>query len=117
MTDAVPLAPRFTLTEVGETPMLKSGVPGAVFTVRLSEVLWLRLPEIPVIVRVKVPTVADAEAAIVKVEVALPPDAGVTLTGENEAVTPLGRPEMLRLVALLKPLRLATVTVAFPLVP
>ena len=49
VTEGLVLAPRFKLTEVGETPMVKSGPPD---TVRLSVVLWLRLPEVPVIVRV-----------------------------------------------------------------
>ena len=66
---------------------------------------------------VKVPGVAVAEAASVNVDAALPPEAGVTLAGAKDDVTPLGTPEMLRLVGLLKPLRLPTVTVVAVLPP
>src|SRR6266852_5016014 len=71
-------------------------------------------PEAPVTVRLKVPAAAVDETASVNVEEALPPAAGVTLVGENVAVTPSGRPEMLRLVAALNPFTLPTVTVAEP---
>ncbi len=70
-------------------------------------------PEAPVTVRLKVPAAAVDETASVNVEEALPPAAGVTLVGENVAVTPLGRVlETLSPVAALKPFRLVTVTVA-----
>lgn len=57
------------------------------------------------------------EADSVSVELALPPTGGVTTEGENDAVTPLGSPEMLRFVALLNPFRLETLTVAPALPP
>jgi hypothetical protein len=74
-------------------------------------------PEVPVIVTVAVPTVADEEAVSVSVEVALPPEAGVTGLVENAAVTPLGRPEALSVVAESNPFWLVTVMVLVPLVP
>jgi len=74
-------------------------------------------PEVPVIVTVNVPAVADEETFSVRFEDALPPAGGVTLVGEKVAVTPLGRPETLRVVAALNPFRLPTVTVAEPLLP
>ena len=77
----------------------------------------MRLPEIPEMVSENVPVLAVEDAARVRVEDALPPAGGVTLTGANVAVTPLGKPEMFRLVAELNPFRLPTVTVALPLLP
>src|SRR5215471_2937861 len=93
--------------------MLKSGA----VMVRFSVAEWLVAPEVPVIVTVNVPAVADEEAFSVRVEEELPPAGGVTLVVENVAVTPLGRPETLRAVAALNPFRLPTVTVAEPLLP
>ena len=51
---------------------------------------------------VAVPTVAVAEAVRVSVEVALPFAGGVTGFVEYAAVTPLGNPVVLRVVAELK---------------
>ena len=53
-------------------------------------------------VTVAVPTVADAEAVKVKVEVALPLAGGVTGFVEKAAVTPVGKPVVLSVVAELK---------------
>lgn len=74
-------------------------------------------PEVPVIVTVAVPTVAVEEAVSVKVEVALPFAGGVTGLVENAAVTPLGRPLALSVVAESKPPVLVTVMVLVPLPP
>jgi len=72
-----------------------------------------RLLEAPVMVNANVAVVAEEDTARFNVEEALPPAAGVTLVGENVAVTPLGRVlETLSPVGALKPLRLVTVTVA-----
>lgn len=54
------------------------------------------------IVIVAVPTVAVEEAVSVRVEVALPFAGGVTGLVENVAVTPLGKPLVLSVVAELK---------------
>lgn len=54
------------------------------------------------IVIVAVPTVAVEEAVSVSVEVALPFAGGVTGLVENVAVTPLGKPLALSVVAELK---------------
>ena len=51
---------------------------------------------------VAVPVVAVEEAVSVSVEVALPLAGGVTGLGENAAVTPLGNPVALSVVAELK---------------
>ena len=74
-------------------------------------------PEVPVTVTVALPVVAVPDAVSVRVEVALPFAGGVTGLGENAAVTPLGKPEALSVVAELKLFRLVTVMVLVPLVP
>lgn len=74
-------------------------------------------PEVPVIVTVAAPVVAVAEAVSVRVEVTVPFAAGVTGLVENAAVTPVGRPEALRVVAELNPPVLVMVIVLAPLLP
>ena len=56
----------------------------------------------PVAVTLNVPVVAVPVAVNVSVEVTAPFAGGVTGFGENAAVTPLGRPEALSVVAELK---------------
>jgi len=68
-------------------------------------------------VRVAVPTVAVEDAVSVRTEVALPLAGGVTGFTENAAVTPLGSPETLSVVAESNPFWLATVIVLVPLAP
>jgi len=77
--------------------------------------VWLREPEVPVMVTVAAPVVAVEEAVSVSVEVALPFAAGVTGLVENAAVTPVGSPEAARVTAELKLFVLVTVTVLVPL--
>jgi hypothetical protein len=67
--------------------------------VRAIAVLWVSVPEVPVTVTVAAPIVAVAEAVSVRVEVALPLAGGVTGFVENAAVTPVGRPVALSVVA------------------
>lgn len=74
-------------------------------------------PEVPVTVTVAAPTVALEEAVSVSVEVALPFAGGVTGLVENAAVTPVGRPLALNVVAELKPPVLVMVIVLVPLAP
>lgn len=66
---------------------------------------------------VAVPTVADDEAVRVRVEVAVPFAGGVTGLVEKVAVTPLGNPLALSVVAELKPPVLVMVIVFVPLFP
>jgi hypothetical protein len=106
----VPLPPWVTETLVGEADRLKSGV-GAAFTVRVTVVVWLKLPDVPVIVTVAVPVVAVPLA--VSVKVLLP----VVLAGLKLALTPAGRPEADRLTLPVKPLSGFTVIVLVPLPP
>jgi hypothetical protein len=70
-----------------------------------------------VIVTVAVPTVAEEEAVSVRVEVAVPFAAGVTGLVEKVAVTPLGKPLALSVVAESNPPVLVTVIVLVPLLP
>lgn len=74
-------------------------------------------PDVPVTVTVAVPVVAVEEAVRVKVDVALLLAGGVTGFGENAAVTPLGKPEALSVVAALKPFWLVMVMALVPLEP
>src|SRR5258708_37451398 len=78
-------------------------------------VLCVSVREVPVTVTVAVPIVAVAEAVSVSVEVALPFAGGVTGLVEKAAVTPLGKPEALSVVAELKLLWLGVVMVLVPL--
>jgi hypothetical protein len=77
-------------------------VPVDEFTVRAMVALWVSDPETPVTVTVAVPVVAEEDAVSVSVEVALPFAGGVTGFVENAAVTPLGKPVALSVVAELK---------------
>jgi hypothetical protein len=70
-----------------------------------------------VIVTVAAPTVAVDDAVNVSTDVALPFAGGVTGLVENDAVTPLGKPVALRVVAELKPPVLVMVIVLVPLLP
>jgi len=71
-------------------------------TVSAIVVECVSVPEVPVTVTVAVPTLADAEAVNVRVEVALPLAGGVTGLVEKAAVTPAGKPFAVRVVAELK---------------
>ena len=59
-------------------------------------------PDVPVTVTVAAPVVAVAEAVNVSVELTLPLAGGVTGLAEKAAVTPLGKPVALSVVAELK---------------
>jgi hypothetical protein len=104
----VPEAPCVTLKLAGAAAKVKLG---PAFTVRLSVTKVDFAPEVPVTVIVDVPTVA-ADAALnvatllVEVEAAL-----------NTAVTPLGRPETVRVTLPAKPFLGVTVMVLVALAP
>jgi hypothetical protein len=74
-------------------------------------VVFVKLPEVPVMVTATVPVAAVLLAASVNVLVP-----GV-LTGLNDAVTPLGRPDADKLTLLLKPFSGLTVTMLVSLAP
>ena len=86
-------------------------------TVSAMVVLAVVLPDVPVTVTVAGPVVAVAEAVRVSTEVVLPLAGGVTGFVENAAVTPVGNPVTLSVVAALKLFWLATVMVLVPLPP
>jgi len=79
--------------------------------VRAMTVVWVRLPEVPVMVTVAGPTVAVAEAASVRM--LLP----VVLLGLKDAVTPAGRPVAESATDPVKLLTPLTVMVLLPLLP
>jgi hypothetical protein len=73
--------------------------------------VWVKLPEVPVMMTLTVPVVAVLLAVSVKVLVL------VVLAGLKTAVTPLGRVELVKLTLLLKPFCGVTVMVLVPLAP
>lgn len=107
VTVSVPLAPCVILTLFGEADRLKSG---AAFTVRLTVVVCVRLPDVPVIVTVLVPVAAVLLAVNVR-ELVLVVEVGVKV-----AVTPLGRPDAVRATLPVKPFLGVTVIVSALLV-
>jgi hypothetical protein len=113
VTGFLPLvAPRTTLPnvrDVGDTVTV-GPVPLGV-TVRLSVVLFVKLPDVPVIVTVTVPVAAVALAVKVSVLVVV---AGF---GLNPAVTPVGKPAADRVTLPLKPPCGVMVIVLVPLDP
>ena len=86
-------------------------------TVKAMVVLWTSEPEVPVTVTVAVPRVAVEEAVSVRTEVTVPFAGGVTGLVANDAVTPLGRPVALSVVAEWKLLWLVMVMVLVPWLP
>ena len=103
-------------------PLSNPGFPKSCLGAELeivSEIVavCVSVPEVPVTVIVVVPVVAVADAVKVKTEVALLLAGGVTGLVENAAVTPLGKPEALNVVAELKLFWLVTVIVLVPVAP
>jgi hypothetical protein len=74
-------------------------------------VVFVKLPEVPVMVTVTVPIAAVPPAASVNVLVL------AVLPGLNDAVTPLGRPDADKLTLPLKPFCGVTLMVLAPLAP
>jgi len=104
-----PPLPCVTFTLFGEAERLKLWT-GA-FTVRLSVVVFVNVPDVPVTVTVTVPVAAVALAVSVSVLVE------VVGFGLNAAVTPLGKPDAERVTLPLKPFTGAMVIVLVPLLP
>jgi len=80
-------------------------------TVTVKAVVWVRLPDVPVMVAIARPRVALLAAVSVSVLVV------VVLAGLKDAVTPAGRPLTERATDPAKPLRWLTVMVLVPLPP
>lgn len=106
----LPLVPCVMVRLVGEAESEKFGCAVALI-VNETVVVWVVLPEVPVMVTVAVPVVAVLLAVNVKVLVE------VVLEGLNEAVTPAGSPEADKLTVPEKPLMGFTVMVLDPLLP
>jgi hypothetical protein len=98
-------------TEPMSPSVQTEGSVGIDRTVREIVVVFVKLPEVPVMVTVTVPVVAVLLAVSVKVLVL------VVLLGLNNAVTPLGRPDADKLTLPLKPFCGVTVMVLPPLAP
>jgi hypothetical protein len=107
----VPLAPCAMLRLVGDAEIPKFGTAAAV-TVRLIVAVFVRLPEVPVMVTETVPVVAVPLVDSVSVLVV-----AVAGLGLKDAMTPLGRPEADKLTLLLKPFCGVMVIVLVPLAP
>lgn len=95
---------------MGEAKSVKFGATGAV-TVNETEVVWVRLPEMPVMVTVAVPLVAVLLAVNVSTLVLV---AGFV---PNDAVTPVGKPDADSVTLPVKPLVGVIVMVLVPPVP
>jgi hypothetical protein len=72
-------------------PLLSVKSNGGGFTVNVNVVVWVTAPAVPVTVIVAAPVVAVVPAVNVSVVLHV----GEQLAGLNDAVTPVGRPEML----------------------
>src|ERR1017187_6146568 len=104
----VPWLPCVMVTAFGEAERLKVF---RVFTERLSTVVFVSVPDVPVIVTVTVPVAAVALAVKVSVLV------DVAGFGLNAAVTPLGRPDAERVRLPLKPFDGVMLIVLVPWLP
>jgi len=103
-----PLAPGRTLRLVGDAVSAKLG--GAA-TVKLRAVVLRRLPDVPAIVRMEVPSAAE----VLAVRVSVPGLAVLAVL--KEAVTPVGRPDAARATVPVKPFCGAMVMVLAPVAP
>ena len=102
-------------TEAGDSAdavIVKSGGGPTEFTVRLTDVLWLTNPEVPVTVTLEVPTGVAAEVLILRAEVTAAAP-GVTELGTKAQLAPVGRvtEPQVSATALLKPFTAVTETV------
>ena len=93
----LPLLPPCIIVKLlGEAEIAKFGA-GTKFTVRETAVVFVKLPDVPVMVTVAVPVVAVLLAVSVSVLVL------AVLLGLNDAVTPLGSPDADKLTFPVKP--------------
>jgi hypothetical protein len=105
--------PTTTVCELGVAVRLKFGGGWVAATVKLTLAVWVKLPLVPVIVSVDVPS--GVVPLVVTVSVELPEP--VTVAGEKLAVAPAGNPLALSVTAPLKPSTapmLVVKVVAFP---
>jgi hypothetical protein len=105
-----PLAPCAIVKLLGDADIVKFAT-GAGFTVSETVVVFVKLPEVPVMVTVTVPVAAVLLEVSVKVLVL------VVLLGLKEAVTPTGAPDADKLTLPLKPFCGITEMLLAPLAP
>jgi hypothetical protein len=105
--------PSTTVSVAGVTPRLKFGGGGTAVTVRLTFAVCTRLPLVPVIVSVDVPTGVVPLVVTVSVDVPDP----VTVTGEKLAVAPVGNPLALSATTPLNPFKAPTLAVYVAVLP
>jgi hypothetical protein len=84
---------------LGLPETVKSGGGGCALTTKLTVVVWLSAPLVPVIVSVDVPTGVLPLVVTVNVEFPVP----VTVTGEKLAAAPVGSPLALSVTAPVNP--------------
>ena len=96
--------PTFSVREAGVTDNAKSGVA----TTSVTAALWERLPLVPLIVKVNVPSGVEDVVTIVSLEVPAPPAIEV---GANVPVVFAGKPVTLSATVPANPLSADTVTV------
>jgi hypothetical protein len=84
---------------LGLADIVKSGGGGCALTTKLTVAVCVRLPLIPVIVSVDVPTGVLPVVVTVNVELPVP----VTVAGEKLAVVPAGNPLALSVTAPVNP--------------
>jgi hypothetical protein len=109
VTTEVPLPPCVIEIEVGFVVIEKSGVTVIVRS-RVCE--WVTLPLVPVIITVAAEAGVPGSTFTVAADVTDPPAGGVTLGGENDTCTPLGKELALRSTAELNASADVTVTVS-----
>lgn len=102
--------PNTTFPNVSEVGTSETTGP-LLLTVRLTVVVAVKLPDVPVMVTVDVPSAAVELAVNVRVLVV------VVGLAEKPAVTPLGKPEAANVTLPVKPLTGLTVIVLVPLLP
>jgi len=110
-----PERPRFTVIEVGEALMVKSGLAPVGVTVKVTVVVSLRPPPVPSTVIGYVPVAVDEATAKDIVDV---PDPGAAIeVGLKVTVTPVGWPEADKAIAEVNPPKTLVVIVDEPLLP
>ena len=106
----IALVPVFPCTTVKLLGLADKAKVGDAFTVCAMDVVWVKLPDVPVIVTVAAPVAAVALA--VKVNVLL----DVAGFGLKATVTPLGRPDAEKVTSPVKPFA-GVIVIALVLVP
>jgi hypothetical protein len=99
--------PAITVCVLGLPDTVKSGGGGCALTTKLTVVVWLSAPLVPVIVKVDVPSGVLPLVVTVNVELPVP----VTVAGEKLAVAPAGSPLALKAMEPEKPAFAVVLTV------